>query len=111
MAFDDRDFRSNKSPRAGETAEGVTTTGGSPVDAVTTIHPAPEIPATEAMRLECGATVADLVASHVEDAIEAMLEAAKTADRHGDTEVHRVVTDHREPLQYLMTFLAERSGS
>jgi hypothetical protein len=34
MGFDDRDLRANKSPRAGETAEGTTTTGGNPVDAV-----------------------------------------------------------------------------
>jgi hypothetical protein len=110
MAFDDCDFRANKSPRAGETAEGMADKE-SPLPATSTIHRPSKLPAVEAMRLECGATVADLVASHVEDAIEALLEAAKTADRHGDRDVHRVVTEHREPLQYLMAFLAERSGS
>ena len=79
--------------------------------AVTTIHPAPEIPATDAMRLGCGATVADLVASHVEDAIESMLEAAKTAERHGERDLHRMATERREPLRELMACLAGRSRS
>jgi hypothetical protein len=64
----------------------------------------------EAMRVEMGATPADLIALDVEIARESLMEAMQIADRLGATEEHRQVADRVLALDDLMSWLSERSG-
>lgn len=76
--------------------------------------PAPlteSLDAVEKMRIEMGATPADLVATDVQSAREALIEAMKTADRLGDGELHRQVADRVLALDDLMTWLSDWSSS
>ena len=102
-----------ESPRDVAASEG-TTSKENPMPVTPTIAPIterPDLGAVERMRIELGATPAELIAGYIEDARESLMEAMKTADRLGATDEHRQVGHRVLALDDLMVWLSDRTAS
>jgi len=68
------------------------------------------------MRLECGASVAELMAERVHDSRQQLMEAMKIADRHRDadphaSDLHRRTCELVSDLDDFLAYVADRSAS
>lgn len=71
----------------------------------------PDTDMVERMALAAGGTVADLIAADVEEARKLLFDSMKTADRHGDSELHRLTAGLVSDIDDFRSIVAERSQS